>query len=132
MANPGHARLPHRCLTAPLASDFVRSLAHLEANLDRPDSAADLARLVRMTPQGFSRFFHRQVGCTFVTYLNRWRISLACRKLLESDEPITKIAYQVGFNNLSNFHRRFRQFKDMTPAQYRLKVQTGATPFHQS
>lgn len=112
--------------TGPAGVRLRKVLDRVQFNLGQTDSAADLARLVGMTPQGFSRFFHRQVGCTFVTYLNRWRISLACQSLFETDVPITKIAYRVGFTNLSNFHRRFRQIKGITPADYRRQARAAA------
>ncbi len=113
--------------TGPAGVRLRKVLERVQVDLGQHYNAADLARHVGMTPQGFSRFFHRQVGCTFVAYLNRWRISLACSALIETDEPITKIAYRVGYTNLSNFHRRFRALKKMTPAQFRQQTRLVAT-----
>ncbi len=123
LATPGY-RLQ---TTGPAGVRLRKVLERVQTDLDQQHHAADMARHVGMTPQGFSRFFHRQVGCTFVTYLNRWRISLACQALIETDEPITKIAYRVGYTNLSNFHRRFRAIKHMTPAQFRQHTRLNET-----
>lgn len=86
--------------------------------LDLPPQA-ELARSVGMSPQAFSRFFKREVGKTFVSYVNEWRIGLATRSLIETDVPITAIAVDSGFDNLSHFNRQFRRITGLTPSAYR-------------
>ncbi|MCK0715486.1 helix-turn-helix domain-containing protein [Chromohalobacter sarecensis] len=71
-----------------------------------------------MTPSTFSRFFKHATGDTFVAFLRRIRIGHACRLLLEGRQSIADICFQVGYNNLSNFNRHFREQKGMTPRQY--------------
>ena len=57
---------------------------------------------------------------TPIRYLTRLRIDLACSLLMsDSDRPITEIAFDVGFNNLSNFNRQFLSLKGMPPSQFR-------------
>ena len=68
----------------------------------------------------------RSVGKTYVGYLNELRINRACRALIETDLNITQIAYDAGFNNLSNFNRRFLDVKGMTPRAYRTLAQTSS------
>ena len=77
------------------------------------------ARLVRLSPQAFSRFFRRCVGKTYVEYVNELRVGMASRALLESDRSITEVAFASGFNTLSNFNRHFRRFKETSPRNYR-------------
>ncbi len=71
-----------------------------------------------MTPSTFSRFFKHATGDTFVAFLRRIRIGHACRLLLEGKQSIADICFEVGYNNLSNFNRHFRELKGMTPRQY--------------
>jgi AraC-like DNA-binding protein len=52
------------------------------------------------------------------------RINRACQLLMESDRLITDICYVVGFNNIANFNRRFRDIKGMTPRDYRRQVES--------
>jgi AraC-like DNA-binding protein len=94
-------------------------LAYLSANAGGPVSQADAARLVRLSPAAFSRFFRRAVGKTFQSYLTDLRLSEACRQLLESERTISEIAFDVGFGNLSNFNRSFRIARGMAPGEFR-------------
>ena len=80
---------------------------------------AQVAALVGMSEGYFSRFFHQATGNRFSEFVNRIRISKACDLLSRTDMLITTISGEVGFNNVANFNRRFHQYKNMTPSQYR-------------
>jgi AraC-like DNA-binding protein len=97
-------------------------VSRISENLAEPVSAADLARELGMSESGFSRFFRRATGNTFTDFVNHVRVSRACQLLMESDLLITRIGYQVGFNNIANFNRRFLDIKGMTPSDYRRQV----------
>ncbi len=94
-------------------------VSRISENLAEPLSAADLARELGMSESGFSRFFRRATGNTFTDFVNHVRVSRACQLLMESNLLITHIGYQVGFNNIANFNRRFLDIKGMTPSDYR-------------
>ncbi|TGG94236.1 AraC family transcriptional regulator [Natronospirillum operosum] len=96
-----------------------RVIDHVMAHYESPISLGDMARLVGMTETYFSRFFRQATGHRFVDFVNRVRISRACHLLVETDQHVTTICYEVGFNNVANFNRRFSDFKGMTPSQYR-------------
>ena len=100
-------------------------LAYLSENSGGPVSQADAARLVRLSPAAFSRFFRRSVGKTFQAYLTDMRLSEACRQLLESDRTISQIAFDAGFGNLSNFNRSFRIARGMPPGKFRSQALAG-------
>lgn len=78
-----------------------------------------VADLVGMSESTFSRFFTKATGNGFTRFLNRVRVAKACELLSESDTPITDICFSVGFNNVANFNRRFRELKAVTPREYR-------------
>jgi AraC-like DNA-binding protein len=94
-------------------------VSRISENLAEPLSAADLANELNMSESGFSRFFRRATGNTFTDFVNHVRVSRACQLLMESDLLITHIGYQVGFNNIANFNRRFLSIKGVTPSDYR-------------
>ena len=59
-----------------------------------------------------------------MAYLNELRTGLACRELIESDRSVSDIAFDSGFNNLSNFNRRFLALKRMSPRAFRRQFQS--------
>lgn len=73
---------------------------------------------VQMTPKYFCRFFHQMTHRSPIDYLNYYRIERACYLLLTTNQSVTEIAYNVGFNDLSYFIRTFKKHKGITPKQY--------------
>ncbi len=99
-------------------------------HLAEPLSVSDFAVEYNMSESQFSRFFKRATGNTFTDFVNRVRINRACQRLMESDQQVTHICYEVGFNNVANFNRRFHEIKGMTPTEFRRQSHTrfhGAT-----
>ena len=94
-------------------------VSRITENLTEPLSASDLARDLGMSESAFSRFFRRATGNTFTDFVNHVRVNRACQLLMESDLLITNIGFDVGFNNIANFNRRFLDIKGMTPSEYR-------------
>src|SRR3989344_4696414 len=94
-------------------------VSRITDHLADPLSAADLAQELGMTESRFSRFFRRATGNTFTDFVNLVRVNRACQLLMETERYITHIAYDVGFNNMANFNRRFLDIKGMTPSEYR-------------
>lgn len=79
----------------------------------------DMAAVAGFSPKYFCRFFKNMTGTTPTHYLMTYRIERAARKLLGSDDPITQIAFDCGFNDLSYFIKTFKTFKRLSPKDYR-------------
>ncbi len=105
-------------------------VSRITGDLTQQMSAAALAVELGMTESGFSRFFRRATGNTFSDFVNQVRVNRACQLLMESDRFITHICYEVGFNNVANFNRRFLNVKGMTPSEFRKQVDSrfGSRP----
>ena len=88
-------------------------------NLADPISMADVAAELGMSESRFSRFFRRSTGNSFTDFVNRVRVNSACHLLMQTDHYVTHICYEVGFNNVANFNRRFLEIKGMTPSEFR-------------
>jgi AraC-like DNA-binding protein len=52
-------------------------------------------------------------------YVTRLRIGNACALLINTEKPISFIADHVGYRNLANFNRQFKETKGQTPRQFR-------------
>jgi AraC-like DNA-binding protein len=91
----------------------------LTESIAQAPSMSEFAAQLGMTESRFSRFFRRATGNNFIDFVNRVRISRACLLLMESNQYVTHICYDVGFNNVANFNRRFLEIKGMTPSEFR-------------
>lgn len=123
---------PHyRLLSTVQINEFINEAAQRKINtvIDyvfehyaTPINLGDVAQRVGMSENYFSSFFRKTTGNRFVEFLNRVRISRACTLLADTDRQITSICYDVGFNNVANFNRRFHDLKGVTPSEYRHQV----------
>ena len=84
-------------------------------NLDL-DSAAQEAAMSRFH---FARFFKRQTGQSFHSYLTKVRLVHAKQLLLMGDLSLEVVASKSGFASLSSFHRNFKADTGSTPDYYR-------------
>lgn len=78
-----------------------------------------IAKLAGMSTVSFSRFFKLRTGKTLSDYLTNIRLGHAARLLVDTTHSIAEIAYQCGFNNLSNFNRLFLKYKKITPTEFK-------------
>jgi AraC family transcriptional regulator len=97
-------------------------LQHLELNRDRHHSLAELARLAGLSRYHFLRTFSNVTGATPHQWILRTRLRDAARRLVTTEQPITDIALDVGFEDLSNFIRGFRAEFGVSPRRYRTRM----------
>ncbi len=91
----------------------------IDANAGSEIDLADAAAEAGLSPFHFLRVFTRVVGVTPHQYLVRARLRRAARLLVEADSPVTDVAYESGFADLSNFMRSFRRAAGITPRMFR-------------
>jgi AraC family transcriptional regulator len=89
--------------------------AHSHQPIDLESAAGEAA----LSPFHFLRLFTRVLGVTPHQYLVRSRLRRAARLLADGDRPVTDVAYDVGFGDLSNFVRTFRRAARMSPRDFR-------------
>jgi len=101
------------------SEQLTRVLDLLHKRFAEPIRVEDLCSVGNLSPRSLHRLFVRHVGENLSDYLGRLRIGRACMLLVETDRPISVIASEAGFANLSNFNRRFREARRMTPKDFR-------------
>lgn len=92
---------------------------YINKHYNEPIKLEELANLVGMTPPAFSRFFKLRTGYKLTEYITDIRLGTAARLLINSTMSISEICYECGFNNISNFNRRFKSHKKLTPKEFR-------------
>jgi AraC-like DNA-binding protein len=97
----------------------VETALWIDAHSHRQIGLEDAADQAGISPFHFLRLFSEVVGVTPHQYLVRSRLRHAARRLAEDDSPITDIAYDVGFNDLSNFVRTFHRAAGASPLRFR-------------
>lgn len=102
-------------------------LGYIETQYREPITVQDAARIACLSRSHFHAQFKEATGTTFVDYLNRYRIRIACQLLENEALPILDIAEACGFNNLGTFYRCFRNETGLAPGQYRDKH--SGTPY---
>ncbi len=92
-------------------------------NYDQNISLQQVAGIANMTPNAFCRYFKQRTNKTYINFLLDIRIGNACKLLAKkTDLNIAEISYKSGFNNLTNFNRKFKSIKGLTPSEYRKKA----------
>ena len=94
--------------------DFTMSNFHTEIDLHT------ISEVSSMTPNAFCRYFKQHTNKTFFQFLIEVRIENACRLLNRNDELVANISKECGFRNISNFNRKFKDAKGVTPSKYRI------------
>jgi AraC family transcriptional activator of mar-sox-rob regulon len=94
--------------------------ARLDQHLDQESNLDEIASDFGLSRSLLTRAFRRHTGTTIVHYVNARRLEKAAVLLTSSTErSITQAAFESGFSNLSNFHRRFKAAYGFTPAEFR-------------
>jgi AraC-like DNA-binding protein len=107
---PAAARDRRRAVETALWID-----AHSHQDIDLEHAAAQAG----ISPFHFLRLFSSVLGVTPHQYLVRSRLRHAARLLADDDRPVTDVAYDVGFGDLSNFVRSFHRAAGVSPRRFR-------------
>ncbi len=82
-------------------------------------SLAAVARVAGASVFHFCKTFHKSTGLNFTDYVARARVEDARKSLLNPNRRISEIAYDVGFQSLTQFNRTFRRIFGQSPSEYR-------------
>jgi AraC-like DNA-binding protein len=95
------------------------ALALLERSSAQQVQLTDIADAVGLSPYHFLRLFKREVGITPYQFLIQSRIRRAIELLRDTQRPVTDIAFDIGFGDLSNFINAFRREVGCSPMRFR-------------
>ena len=114
-------------LNSPCREDTVAShrravervITDARERLCEPISLRDMSRVAYISPFHFNRVFHEITGLPPAKFISAMRLDQAKRLLLNTHMSITDICYEVGYNSLGTFTRRFTQLVGLGPREFR-------------
>ncbi len=131
-----HARL--FALATILVKHFSQPMAVEETKLQRSDmlrleplleytqlhhaeelTLDDAANSMGLNKEYFCRLFKKNMGVSYLTYLNQVRATAVCRELETSEDPIGEIGERHGFTNPKMMNQYFRELYGCTPSEKR-------------
>lgn len=119
--------LPQLSLHHNRASDYEELTYQIAScvaeHYREPLTLEDLARHLGVSRFHLSHVFSEKIGQNFSSYLASIRVNSACRLLVNSNQSVTDIAAESGFESQRSFFRAFKTCTGMTPLAYRHRVQ---------
>ena len=113
-------REPGKVCSGGGKSRLIRSIVEfVEEHHTEKIRLGELAACLSMSEGYLCRFFRSNFHMTFVEYVQRVRLQKASRLLLETDDPVGKIALDVGFGSANYFTTEFGKYYHTTPQKYR-------------
>lgn len=105
---------------------MLRVLIYIQQHLDEPTPLEDLAAVASFSPYHFHRVFRGMVGESVKAHVRRLRLERAAARLKLGSTPITRIAFEAGYESHEAFTRAFKANRGVTPSEFR--ANTGPKP----
>lgn len=116
---------PGRLANKPATHDAFASSAirkakrYVEEHYTEKISARALAEDLNISAEHFCRTFKQATGVRFTEFVTRIRVAKARERLANSNQPVSQIAFDCGFQSLAQFNRMFKRFAGQTPTEFR-------------
>jgi AraC-like DNA-binding protein len=100
--------------------DLIYKIIHfINENYMRPLSLQDVSGALGVGKYHLSRAFSGKINVSFSDYLNGIRVGRARHMLSNTNQSITQIAYDCGFQSIRTFNRAFQKVYHVSPRQFR-------------
>lgn len=115
------AGIRHRETRSSIKSDprIQGIVEYIVAHPTEPLDSTSLCKLADISPSTLQRLFRQHTGKTPREFIKELRMVTAARRLLVTDERISSIAYELGFDNVPYFSRLFKSVYGVSPQLYR-------------
>ncbi|HEY5584398.1 MAG TPA: AraC family transcriptional regulator [Ruminiclostridium sp.] len=110
--------------------NIKKTLSYIHENYQNKMNITELAKLTNMSGGHFYRFFKQMTRKTPIDYINNYRVNQAAFLLTDSNNKISQIALDVGFENISYFIKIFKKHLKCTPKEYRIQNNNSYTTLY--
>ncbi len=98
---------------------ILRVLLHIQNNLDRDLPLVKLARVAHFSAYHFHRIFKGLVGESVAQHVRRLRLERVAFRLMHTEEAVTPMAFDAGYESHEAFTRAFRKTFGVSPSEFR-------------
>lgn len=95
------------------------ALEFMAKNFRKNITVAELADITHLSKSYFMSCFKKLAGISAMGYLMQLRVNAACEALSDTGKRVSEIAFDCGYDNLSNFNRQFKKVTGYSPNEYR-------------
>lgn len=100
-------------------------LAYIVDHFNGKISLNEAADVANLTTNAFCKYFKKNTRKTFMEMVIDYRLNYARQQLIQTDKPISEIAFESGFGDPSHFYKSFRSKTSLSPVHYRKKFFKG-------
>jgi AraC family transcriptional regulator len=108
--------------TSDMPSNILNAVRYIEKHITSEIFIDDIAKIAKLSKFHFCRIFKKIIGMSPMKFVIFMRIQKSKELLRMNDITISKVSAEVGFNDISNFNRYFKQFTNVTPSAYKRMV----------
>ena len=98
---------------------IAKARSHIHDHLGEPVVLGEVAKIAGLSDSHFCRLFRQVTGLTLTDYVNRCRVEWAKDELLKKERRVSEIAFEVGYQSLSQFNRNFLRLTGLAPTSWR-------------
>jgi AraC family transcriptional regulator len=103
----------------------LRAVAHIQATLDETLDGSALGKRARLAPLHFHRIFLGLVGETPLEMHRRLRLERAAWALVQTERPVTRLAFEAGYETHESFTRAFAAAFGASPTEFRARTRAN-------
>jgi AraC-like DNA-binding protein/ligand-binding sensor protein len=105
-----------------------KARAYIAQHKTDPLSLSEVAKAAGASVFHFCKVFHKATGLKFTDYVARVRLEEARTQLLNPNRRISEVAFDVGFQSLTQFNRMFKRVFGQSPSEFREHLATSKSP----
>ncbi|GMN06723.1 AraC family transcriptional regulator [Croceitalea sp. MTPC5] len=113
-----HKQPVHNRLAKKQLPRLQKVYSFIDENYTEKIKIQDVAKTINLSKEAFCRYFKKNTGNTFTSFLNQYRITQA-KRLLLLGKNVSEACYECGFESLSYFNRTFKKVSGENPSQFK-------------
>lgn len=111
--------ISHTTHQTKTSSSLQSAIVYIHSRFADDPKMWQVAKHLHLNENYFSQMFKKSVGMSYKEYLRKIKLEHAKKLLVYTNSPVTKIAYDSGYNSQSHFNREFKNTYGITPVEMR-------------